>query len=244
MSKKETTIRVSGRDLLVEMHWRRGSRHLRVSLGARNQLRVSVPWHFSERVAWEFVEKQRGWIEERLGQAPKMMSVSEWLLQIGVVSMNGKVFGAVVERSEEIRRSGYTFSKDKDVVIFQLPRDKGGETELEALVRSFAKDTLQVRLLFHVHRLGLELPALSIRDQVSRWGSCSGAKRISLNWRLVLVAPELQDYVVLHELAHLTEMNHSRRFWALLDRYDPNRRAHEQALDACSSEVMRVGRRS
>ena len=68
----------------------------------------------------EFVEKQRGWIEERLGQAPKMMSVSEWLLQIGVVSMNGKVFGAVVERSEEIRRSGYTFSKIRMSLFFSF----------------------------------------------------------------------------------------------------------------------------
>ena len=65
---------------------------------------------------------------------------------------------------------------------------------------------------------------------------------MSLNWRLILLPPELQDYVILHELAHLTEMNHSARFWALLERYDPQRAEHEAALDALSARLMRVGR--
>jgi len=81
-----------------------------------------------------------------------------------------------------------------------------------------------------------------VRDQATRWASCSARGAISLNWRLVLILPELQDSIMLHELAHLTEMNHSSRFWALLDQYDPNRRAHEAALNAITAEVMRVGR--
>jgi len=83
---------------------------------------------------------------------------------------------------------------------------------------------------------------LSVRDQSSRWGSCSSRGAISLNWRLVLMEPALQDYVILHELAHLTEMNHSARFWDLLDTYDSGRAEHEAQLDACCAALMRVGR--
>ena len=80
------------------------------------------------------------------------------------------------------------------------------------------------------------------RDQSSRWGSCSSIGKISLNWRLILTAAELQDYVILHELAHLTEMNHSKSFWALLERYDAKRIEHEAELDRIGPELMRVGR--
>lgn len=241
MPKKETTIQVNGADLPVEIYRRKGSRHLRMSLGTKNQLRVSVPWHCSERAVWKFVEQQRTWIEKRLALTPHSLAVSEWLLRHSEVSTNGQVFQARIERSEEVRRGRYRFAKDSDLVSFELPAD-ADEGSVLALVRSFARDTLQCRLLYQTQRLELELPPLSVRDQASRWGSCSSSGRISLNWRLVLVAPELQDYVILHELAHLTELNHSARFWSLLDQYDPDRRSHEKALDDCSSAIMRVGR--
>ena len=57
-----------------------------------------------------------------------------------------------------------------------------------------------------------------------------------------MLRPELQDYILLHELAHLTEMNHSKGFWALLDRYDPDRIRHEVAINKVSAELMRVAR--
>jgi predicted metal-dependent hydrolase len=95
---------------------------------------------------------------------------------------------------------------------------------------------------YHAKRFGLSYSVLSVRDQSSRWGSCSARRGISLNWRLILLQPELQDYIILHELAHLTEMNHGKGFWALLDIYDPNRITHEANIDKTSAELMRVAR--
>jgi predicted metal-dependent hydrolase len=71
---------------------------------------------------------------------------------------------------------------------------------------------------------------VAIRDQRSRWGSCSPRRDISLNWRLVMMPAEVRDYVLLHELAHLRVPNHSRRFWRLLDEICPSWRAARRWL--------------
>lgn len=80
------------------------------------------------------------------------------------------------------------------------------------------------------HQHGLRVAGVSIRRQRSRWGSCSRRGAISLNWRLVHAPEHVRDYVIVHELMHLREMNHSARFWALVDDAFPARPRAEQWL--------------
>lgn len=80
------------------------------------------------------------------------------------------------------------------------------------------------------HRHGLCVQRVSIRRQRSRWGSCSRQGAISLNWRLAHAPAYVRDYVIVHELMHLREMNHSDRFWAHVDAAFPERKAAEQWL--------------
>jgi hypothetical protein len=71
---------------------------------------------------------------------------------------------------------------------------------------------------------------MAIRDQKTRWGSCSRAGNLNFNWRLVLAPPAVLDYVVVHELAHRVELNHSARFWRVVARYCPAMDAHRAWL--------------
>lgn len=230
----------AGSVMPIEIRRRKGARHFRIRLGLENQLLVSVPWRCSEREALAFVEGQRDWIEAQLEKAPAVCTLLDWLTRCPLMSASGDQMHVRIERSPSVR-ARYTFDHGGADLVLQVP-DVTDAAAVLRLVRHFAKDALSCRVAYQAKRLGLGIPPVSVRDQSSRWGSCSSRGALSLNWRLVLLTPELQDYVILHELAHLTEMNHSSRFWALLTRYDPERVAHEARLDEVGPELMRVGR--
>ncbi|MBS1724682.1 MAG: M48 family metallopeptidase [Armatimonadetes bacterium] len=78
--------------------------------------------------------------------------------------------------------------------------------------------------------MGVEPKRVSFRDQKTKWGACNARGTVTLNWRLVMAPPEVLDYVVVHELAHLKELNHSPRFWAIVERFCPDWRRHKKWL--------------
>lgn len=93
-----------------------------------------------------------------------------------------------------------------------------------------ALEHFQPRLAEMVARLDRPLPALALSSARARWGSCSAQTGIRLNWRLIHLTPDLVDYVIAHEVAHLIEMNHSPRFWAVVERLHPDWRGARQEL--------------
>jgi predicted metal-dependent hydrolase len=232
----------NGESVSIDVRRRKGTRHLRLSLNHSNQAVASVPCRCSDREALKFIEKQRDWLEAQLATVPRARSVVDWFTEHPHLTGSGDRFTVRVEPTERLR-ADYIFDQGGAEIVLRVPHPSAdADAALLALVRRFAKDAMLCRLAYHAKYLNLNFSKLSVRDQVSRWGSCSSSGGISLNWRLVLVAPELQDYVILHELAHLTEMNHSKRFWGLLDQYDPKRELHEAQLDGLTAEIMRVGR--
>ncbi len=86
------------------------------------------------------------------------------------------------------------------------------EEEIKQLKQK-ARDLLTIKSEYYKKLLGVQYDRIRIGDQKTRWGSCSSRKTISYNWHLVLMPEEIMDYVVVHELCHLIEMNHSKRFW-------------------------------
>jgi hypothetical protein len=108
----------------------------------------------------------------------------------------------------------------------------------EAALRRQAVRELPRRLAELARLHGFAVTAVSIRNQRTRWGSCSPTGRISLNWRLVQVPPDVRDYVLLHELTHLRHPNHSARFWRDLARVHPG---HAEARRWLRASRLLVG---
>lgn len=93
-----------------------------------------------------------------------------------------------------------------------------------------ARGKIEERLAVWSGRMGLSHGRVSIRDQRTLWGSCSAKGDLSFNWRLVFAPQPVMDYVVIHELAHRRELNHSKRFWALVAEHSPDYREHRRWL--------------
>ena len=111
-----------------------------------------------------------------------------------------------------------TFNADAfDEELKQIAR-----LELLELARKMATDA------------GLPLTSVTLSSARTMWGSCTSSGRVRLNFRLLQLAPELMRHVVAHELAHLVEFNHSRRFWAIVEGLDPNTKAHKRAIKGYS----------
>ena len=90
-------------------------------------------------------------------------------------------------------------------------------------------------------KLGVKIKRITVRDQVSRWGSCSTTGALSFSWRLILAPPYVLDYLAAHEVAHLVEMNHAPRFWRLVERLYPGLIRAKVWLDVHGTDLHRYG---
>lgn len=108
------------------------------------------------------------------------------------------------------------------------------ERVLENALREKARQCFLPRLAHYAGQISVAVPPLSLSAARTRWGSCSLKTGIRLNWRLIHCAPRLIDYVVVHELAHLREMNHGPRFWALVGKHYPDYRTARDELKKLS----------
>ena len=108
-------------------------------------------------------------------------------------------------------------------------------------LRREAKRELEAASKRHAAELGVAIRRISVRDQASRWGSCSTAGVLSFSWRLILAPSFVLNYLAAHEVAHLVEMNHSARFWRLVQRLCPDHERAKVWLDVHGSDLHRYG---
>ena len=101
--------------------------------------------------------------------------------------------------------------------------------DIQALADQAVK-IIPEKVRYFAGKIGVDYGRITIRNQKTGWGSCSGKGNLNFNWQLVLIPEELVDYVVVHELCHLTHMDHSKAFWALVESVCPDYRTHRKWL--------------
>jgi predicted metal-dependent hydrolase len=189
------------------------ARRVRVNVHAHSGVEVVLPARAPERAAAAAVSELRPWIEARLAEARMAMaSVAE---RAGTLPYLGATLELVAEsgRSRAHRRGDRLLVPDGD------PRPA-----IERFYRRAARAELTPRLDRASALVGLPYSGLDIRGQKTRWASCSSTGRMSFNWRLLLAPERVLEYVVWHEICHLKVLDHSPRFWSLLERHCPDYR--------------------
>ncbi len=118
--------------------------------------------------------------------------------------------------------------QDQKMMITQEMRKAGVEKAMEIFPK---------RVEYYARLMGISYGRITIREQKTRWGSCSGRGNLNFNWKLTLMPPEILDYVVVHELAHRKEMNHSRDFWKIVEQVLPDYQKRRKRLKELSAEL-------
>jgi hypothetical protein len=207
---------------------------LRIHAATREVI-LTMPPRGSVREAKEFAQKHGGWIAARLHRLPEATPFA-----VGVVvplrgvehrivhcpGRRGTVWLDVGDGKPQIRVAGAAPHINRGVGDF---------------LRREAHRDLVVASRTAADALGVTVRRVSVRDQSSRWGSCSSTGVLSYSWRLVLAPPFVLNYLAVHEVAHLIEMNHSPRFWRLVHRHCPDVHRAKTWLDIHGTDLHRYG---
>ncbi|MCC8128053.1 MAG: M48 family metallopeptidase [Clostridiales bacterium] len=139
--------------------------------------------------------------------------------------------GWILQKQQELRQRQERIVQERSSRFALTEEEAGKARKLAAAV--FERKTALYAALMHV-----SYGRISIRDQKTRWGSCTAVGNLNYNWRLILAPEEVQDYVVVHELAHRLEMNHSPRFWAVVETVLPDYRLRRKWLKEHGESLM------
>jgi predicted metal-dependent hydrolase len=211
------SLELAGRQVDYRLVRNARAHGLRLVVDARG-VRVTMPRRASARMAEAALRARSEWVLDALDQTraatPPALAVGDTVPVLGAPRTIGAVGGIPVDASLPI-----------DSQVERWLRAEAGRT-LVALVDEWAP------------RIGVTPRRVVIRGQRSRWGSASTRGEISLNWRLVMAPPEIGEYVVIHELAHLVVMDHSPRYWAVVARYCPDHAARRRWLRRNAEALM------
>ena len=229
-------IRLGERD--VDFLLKRGHRRRRAELTVDERgLTVSVPWRTSDRYISRFLQESAPWVLRKL-ETWESRKPKPRLWQDGeLIDYLGRQLRLVLAAGDY----PLVQLQDSDILALSLPDPFTADTVRAALVnwyRRHAQAHFRARVGHYSGQLGVEAPRVFVSNARTRWGSCNANREVRLSWRLMQAASPVVDYVVAHELAHLKQMNHSARFWSVVQRLCPDYASARAELDAIGPHFM------
>jgi predicted metal-dependent hydrolase len=198
-------LRIGPRTYNLEIARHPRARRYLLRVGRDGTVRLTVPRGAAIAAGLRFAARQGPWIErERLRQSRRH---APWT--------NGSVVWFRGRQEQLIVDGRYVHCGPASIAMSRAGADL--RDVVETHMRAVAKLELPSQCLELAKLHGLDVAKVSVRNQQSRWGACSSRRVITLNWRLVQMPPAVAEYIVLHELMHLRQANHSRRFWREVD---------------------------
>jgi predicted metal-dependent hydrolase len=227
-------------DISAQVHVRRhpGARRLtlRVSRTSRAVI-VTIPVQCDLDEAGTFLNRHIDWVRERLDSLPDPVPFRSGV----AMPLRGEPHKVVFTNCTRSRVVSVA-TVDGHRPEIRVPGSlETAPRRLRDWLFDQARRDLDRRVAFHARNLTLKARRIAVRDQTSRWGSCSTTGVLSFSWRLILAPPHVLDYVAAHEVAHLAEMNHGPRFWALVKKALPDFETAKQWLFIYGLDLHRYG---
>lgn len=208
-------------EMAVPFTIRKSSRAKNISITvSMDGVTVTAPGFISENEIIAFVEKKKKWISQKVSNYAELKNCkpkeTEFVSGESLKFQGDDFLLQVLEYEGKTTKAG--LRGDRFVVHLNrsLPSDARREEiqdKLEKLYRDKAREAVLERLEYFKFKLGVEYKCIRIKDQKTRWGSCSKNGNLNFNWKIVIAPSDIIDYIVVHELCHLLHMNHSKEFW-------------------------------
>ena len=213
------------------------AKHVRLEVRIKTGLTIVIPGSYKIEELPDLLKKKRRWILGKLADCGKAQSVAaEKKLKSGdSIPYLGRHL-KVVERHKP--GTAVSVRLEKNRLLVDLNSRNGRlNLVLEWWYRQQAESLIKNRADELCPRLGVNYNRLNVRAAKTRWGSCSQKGNLNFNWKLMMAPEPVVDYVIIHELAHLKEMNHSKKFWNLVAEHCPKWRKHRQWLKEHEAEL-------
>ncbi|WP_029041073.1 M48 family metallopeptidase [Cucumibacter marinus] len=209
------------------------ARHYRLTMDLKRGPILTVPAHGHWDDARAFLERHKGWLDGQIGH--RIVPVAF------VPGAEIPIRGVLHKIADSGRIRGQVEVIPGDPLQVVVPGGEHLARRLTDWLKAEARNDLSVSVQHHAARLEVKPTGIKLRDQSSRWGSCSSSGALNFNWRLVLAPAFVLDYVAAHEVAHLIEMNHSRAFWRTVERTLPDMERGRAWLKAHGRTLHRYG---
>ena len=169
------------------------------------QVKVSIPTLFPKFLVSKILQEKEGWINNA---KQRMLAKQKAVLTNGHYLYLGKTYQLKLKPGQK-----ELVSVSMDTISLATANKKFIKNYLLSWYKQQAREIIAKRVLHYAKIAKLSFTSVAITSAETRWGSCSSNRTLNFNWKLIMAPLEVIDYVVTHELAHLTEMNHSRTFW-------------------------------
>ncbi len=185
---------------------------MRLKIRYPRNVQIVIPNRVSIKAAFRFAEAERAWVAQQISRLPEkqQLTVGGSIPYLGVpyeiVQGSGLRGGVVVEQGRIVINAD----------VPHIPR------RVQEWLRKQAKAQLSEKCEYWAKRMGVRYQRITVRDQKTRWGSCSSAGSLNFSWRLVMMPEEVLEYIVIHELSHLIHLDHSPAFWRLVSTHCPS----------------------
>jgi Predicted metal-dependent hydrolase len=215
---------------------------LEIKIKNDGQIYVSAPFYMSLKDIEDVLEKKSEWIRDKLHIIKQSANINDDLASMTNVPFMGRDI-VINIRENNIKRVYVSF--DDNYLNVDIP--KGFQVNdrnilikeyLKKFYKKYTEDYLKSKLSYYGKSIGVKFSDYKIKDQKSRWGSCSTKGNLNFNFRLSMAPAFVFDYIIVHELCHLLEMNHSQRFWELVKKYYPDYKEAKKWLKNNSQRLM------
>jgi hypothetical protein len=205
-------------------------KYMRLSVSSGGEIKLSLPSSILNHQIKNFLNSNDNWLQKALNKVKPARKLS--IQDETEVSILGEPFKIELKEFSVDKNKCYIDAANHKIYLFV--KENTSQTTKRILIKGalidYAREKIEEKTREIAQTYEISYKRISIRDQKTRWGSCSSAGNLNFNWKIILAPKQIFDYVIAHELAHLVEHNHSQNFWNLVKKIHPTHKEDRRWL--------------